>query len=99
LVVAALGGVGVWSILGSGPIGHLWLAWKAILFSVLVGVTLVWKRVGRRIAVERRFVVGLDNGRKPDLVLFRKLTYQAQALLAFFWVLMLAIIWLAVDKP
>ena len=99
LLVAALGGAGVASILGSGPIDHLWLAWKVTLFSVLVGVTLVWKRVGRRIAVERRFAVGFDTGRKPDFALFRKLTYQAQVLLASFWVLILAIIWLAIDKP
>jgi len=99
LVVVALGAAGVSSILGFGPIDHRWLAWKVTLFSVLVGVTLVWKRVGRRIAVERRLVVGLDTGRKPDFALFRKLTYQAQVLLGFFWALMLAIIWLAIDKP
>ena len=99
LLVAALGGAGVLSILGSGPIDHLWLAWKVTLFSVLVGVTLVWKRVGRRIAVERRVAVGLDPDRKPDFALFKKLTYQAQVLLGVFWALMLAIIWLAIDKP
>ena len=99
VVVVALSGTGVLSILGFGPIDHWWLAWKVILFSALVGVTMIWKRVGRRVAVERRFVVGIDTGRMPDLVLFRKLTYQAQALLVSFWALMLAIIWLAIDKP
>lgn len=99
LVVVALGGAGISSILEAGPIDHRWLAWKVTLFSVLVAVTLVWKRVGRRIAVERRFAVGLDTSRRPDFGLFRKLTYQAQILLGFFWLLMLAIIWLAIDKP
>ena len=99
IVIAGLGGVGVASIFGSDPIEPDWLAWKVTLFAVLVGVTLVWKRVGRRIAVERRVAVGIDQSRTPDLALFTRLTYQAQALLATFWVLMLVIIWLAIDKP
>ena len=70
--------------------------------AVVASLTLVWKNVGRRLAIERRVAVGLNPQEPPSearFAVFTRLTYQAQTLLITFWVLMIVIVWLAVAKP
>lgn len=102
LLVAGLAAAGIVSLAGDGIIKSDWLAWKVLVVAVVASLTLVWKNLGRKLAIERRVAVGLDPQEPPTEARFAvltRLTYQAQTLLITFWVLMIVIVWLAVAKP
>ena len=96
-IVVWLGVIAVVSLAGDGPLEPSWLAWKVLLFCLLVSSSLAWKWLGKAIGQARGRVVAAAA--EPGHGGYARLTKVGQRVLVAQWLLVSVIVWLAVAKP
>jgi hypothetical protein len=98
LLIAACVGIGLWSLLGDGPLGAAWLAWKVILFGVVIACGIVIRHY-IRISYQALPRIWADQKQPGDDELVLQAMTRGTYALWLLWALLVAIGYLGAVKP